>query len=173
MRGALVPERRTVCAPHLRGAVTCRGDESVQRANRRSAYRVNGVRTGDCGRNGRDRRDQVSAHLGADRRRARAVADSRAAQRKVHLRKKRDLAHRTDQFDRDCAVIYRSGEVDSEEDEIELITIDRGIRLIGEVVTPATRTVRYKKLKISVFIRCAPRPVKRPLRVVTAKAQLW
>ena len=60
-------------------AATRRGDMGVQRPSRRPARRVDGVRTGDCGRNGRGRCDQSSVRRGADLRRARATADSRSA----------------------------------------------------------------------------------------------
>ena len=99
-----------VCA----GAATRRGEGGVQRTNRRPARRIDGVRTSDRGRSGRGLCDQVTAHRGADRRRARAAADNRAAQRRICLRKLPDQANRTNQFDFDRTVIPRSGAVDSE-----------------------------------------------------------
>ena len=100
------------------------------------------MHTGYRGRSGRDGRDQGSAHHGGDRRRARAVADNRALQCRIRLRKQHYQAHRIEQFDRDRAVILRSVGVDSGEDSVEPITIDRGGRHIGEVFAAAMRTVR-------------------------------
>ena len=122
------------------GAAAHLGEEDVQRPNRRSVRRIGGVRTSQRGHSSRDRCDQASAHHDADRRRACAAADNRAAQRRIRLRKLRDQVTRTNQFDRDRAVITRSGGVDSEGDEIPPITIDRGRCHIGEVVAAAMRS---------------------------------
>ena len=121
------------------------GDDSVQKPNRRTAGRIGGVRTGDCGRSGCDRRDQKSACRGADQRRARAAAENCAAQRRVLLRKKHDKEKNTDQFGRDHAFIPRSGGVDSEGDEIPPIKIDLDGRHIGEFVAAAMHAVRQKE----------------------------
>ena len=61
------------------------------------------------------------------------------------MRLQRNQSHRTDQLDRDRTIISRSGGVDSEADEIEPITTDRGRRLIGEVVTAAMRAVHLQE----------------------------
>ena len=100
-----------------------RGD---QRPKRRPARRVGGVRTNDRDRSNRGRCDQASAYRGADHRRARAIADNRAAQRRISFFKQRNQAKCTDQLDCDRAVIPESCGVDSEGDVIEPITIERG-----------------------------------------------
>ena len=67
------------------------------------------------------------------------------------MRNQRDQAHHNLQFDHDFAVITGSDGVDSEEEEIEPITIDRGRRHIGEVVETGMRTVRRKEAEDSSF----------------------
>ena len=70
--------------------------------------------------------------------------------------KQRDQLNRTDQFDRDRAVILRSGGVDSEVDKIKPITIDCGGRHIGKFVAAAMRAVRRKEAEVSsIHLVCA------------------
>ena len=87
--------------------------------------------TSNRGGSGRGCCDQASGHCGADSRRARGTMDSRAAQRRIRSRKQRDQSSRTDQYDRDHAVISRSGGMDSEGEEIKPITIDCGETMLA------------------------------------------
>ena len=146
------------------GAEACRGSPASRDLTGIQIALLGGVRTGDRVRSGHDCRDQGSAHHGAGRRRARAAADSRAAQRRIRMRKQRKQAHRADQFDRDRSDAPRIGGIDSDEDEIETLTIDPGGRHIGELVPTAMRAVRHQETEDKSF-----RPVCASLRQTSSK----
>ena len=80
------------------GTAVYSDDGGVQRPIKSPDHWVRGVRTGDRDRNSCDCREQELARRGADKRTARAAVDSRAAQRRVRLRKKRNQTRHTDQF---------------------------------------------------------------------------
>ena len=101
-----------------------------------------GFSTCDRGRSSRGRWDQGSTHRGPDDRRARADADYCAAQRRVSFIKQQYQGIYTNQLDFDSAIIPGSLGVESEGDGITLITIDRGGRHIGEIITPTVRPER-------------------------------
>ena len=109
------------------------------------ARRVGGLRPGYRGCLGCERRNQGSTHRGAFQGRARAALDNCAAKCRICLRKQCDQAKHFDQFGRNRAIIHGSGGVDSEGDEIALITIDRGGCYIGKVVVASMRAVRIQK----------------------------
>ena len=131
---AIAPAQRSIAAK-----------EDVQISNIRPSSRAGGARTSDRGRSCRDCCDQGSAYRGTNHRRLCEAAYICAVQRQIRLRKQRDQANRTDQFERDTTFILGSGGVDSEEGEIPPITIDHGGRRIGEIIAAAMRTVRQKR----------------------------
>ena len=155
------------------GAATRRVDGEVQKPNRRHVRCVGGVCTSDSSHNGRGRCDQASANHGTDRRRARAAAYSCAAKHRISLRQRRDQANRTDQFNRDCAVIPRSSGVDSEGDEVELIRVGRGGRHVDEIVSTEVPAVCLQEAEDASFYPVCASLCQTSSKDRSCKARSW
>ena len=103
------------------GAAIQRGNDGLQRPIKRLAHRFGGVCTEYGVRNGCDRRDrcdQTSARHGIDRKRARALANNRAAHHRISFCDQRDHTKMDDHRDHDPAAISLRGDVNSKGDAI-------------------------------------------------------
>ena len=84
--------------------------------------------------------------------RARAAANNHVAQRRIRLREQSDQKKKTDHRDHDHAAIPRSGGIDSEDNKIAPIYLDRGRRHTGEIVAAVMHAVYAQKTEDSVFL---------------------